>query len=1003
MNPTHACLPSACRPAGERRLPGPRSVRALAAILLASAAALLPLAGPALALLPDGAPSLELPLPAFDLYQHRSPESARAGAEAAARFGAANGGAWSVAAWNPSTRTPHALFGSGVQVRAAFSSEEDAVAAAREILRGNRSVFGADVEQLRADGAPLGYGKRSVHFQQTWRGLDVHGGRVHLVFTEAGRLFAAGSDYHAGIELDPNPSVPAAVAGEIAARDLAGYDGRLLEGPAELIVLPVPESVTRSSYHLAWKVRVKTEEPLGVWATWVDAHDGAILWRYNEICFTDVTGTTSGQVQPGTWCNGQQPEAMPYLRVTVGSLGQTTSDADGNWSLPYGGSDPQPVTAALSGSYTVVNNMAGPSASFSGVAIPGIPFQVAFTNAIAQRDEMDVFHAINGVHRFYEDIDPVWPYLQGFLTAYVSIEETCNAYYWNQTINFYQAGAGCANTGEIQGVVYHEYGHGITEHILGDQGTQGIGEGNSDIIANYITGESIIGRGFYIDNCVTGIRNSENTLQYPEDLNGSIHHDGQIIAGFHWDSWQELQAGLPAEEARLIAINTWHWGRVHLEPRTQPDQVLATFIADDDDGDLLNGTPHYGAFCVGAANHGFECPEVLIGVAFEHEPAVSQTEPGDAIVRSVVWSTEGAIVPESTLVCYRVDGGPFQEVPMTPTGNPQEYAGTIPSLQMGNSVEYYLRSEDVLGNDATDPAGAPGNLWPFDIATIVDHFEEDSGWMINAEGTDNASSGLWNLVDPNGTYANGDPVAPENDRTPAPGVQAWITGQGSVGGTLTEMDLDGGRTSLYSPPYDLAGSSLARLKYWRWFSNDAGPNPGQDPWTVCVRNNGGDWDTLETTTASEAAWTIRDFDLLALYGAELGTIEVKFVAADYPPGAIVEAGLDEFEIQTAAPGAVSDWEAPGARFALLGGRPNPSRDATEVGFRLPAAARVRLSVHDVSGRLVRSLADGPFEAGLHRVAWDGRDASERPVPSGVYYLRMASGGFRATRSLVVAR
>ena len=68
-------------------------------------------------------------------------------------------------------------------------------------------------------------------------------------------------------------------------------------------------------------------------------------------------------------------------------------------------------------------------------------------------------------------------------------------------------GGGCANTGEIMGVVQHEFGHGITErHPRRSQGTQGIGEGNSDILANLMTLESIIGRGFYLNHCTTGIR-----------------------------------------------------------------------------------------------------------------------------------------------------------------------------------------------------------------------------------------------------------------------------------------------------------------------------------------------------------------------------------------------------------------------------------------------------------------------------------------------------------------
>lgn len=68
------------------------------------------------------------------------------------------------------------------------------------------------------------------------------------------------------------------------------------------------------------------------------------------------------------------------------------------------------------------------------------------------------------------------------------------------------------------------------------------------------------------------------------------------------------------EEGRRLAGRAWHLGRVLFLPTTQPEQVLATFMADDDDGDLNNGTPHYEAFCLGAANHGFDCPGLSSGL-----------------------------------------------------------------------------------------------------------------------------------------------------------------------------------------------------------------------------------------------------------------------------------------------------------------------------------------------------------------------------------------------------
>ncbi len=54
--------------------------------------------------------------------------------------------------------------------------------------------------------------------------------------------------------------------------------------------------------------------------------------------------------------------------------------------------------------------------------------------------------------------------------------------------------------------------------------------------------------------------------------------------------------------------------------------------------------------------------------------------------------------------------------------------------------------------------------------------------------------------------------------------------------------------------------------------------------------------------------------------------------------------------------------------------------------------QARISVWDVSGRLVRTLLDEDLPPGIARVRWDGTDASGAPVASGAYFFRLESGG-----------
>jgi FtsP/CotA-like multicopper oxidase with cupredoxin domain len=88
--------------------------------------------------------------------------------------------------------------------------------------------------------------------------------------------------------------------------------------------------------------------------------------------------------------------------------------------------------------------------------------------------------------------------------------------------------------------------------------------------------------------------------------------------------------------------------------------------------------------------------------------------------------------------------------------------------------------------------------------------------------------------------------------------------------------------------------------------------------------------------------------------------------------------------------------APRYRLALHGARPNPFNPRTRIDFEVPRAAKVRLDVFEVSGRLVTTLLDSPRPAGPGSVEWDGKDARGNPAGSGVYLYRL---GFEGSRQL----
>ncbi|UCH10823.1 MAG: VCBS repeat-containing protein [Fidelibacterota bacterium] len=93
---------------------------------------------------------------------------------------------------------------------------------------------------------------------------------------------------------------------------------------------------------------------------------------------------------------------------------------------------------------------------------------------------------------------------------------------------------------------------------------------------------------------------------------------------------------------------------------------------------------------------------------------------------------------------------------------------------------------------------------------------------------------------------------------------------------------------------------------------------------------------------------------------------------------------------TPTPLSVSDQDALPTEFALHQNHPNPFNPTTTLRFDLPEAGDVTLLVYDLLGREVVRLADGRMEAGYQQVIWDGRTASGREVPSGIYIARLVT-------------
>lgn len=208
---------------------------------------------------------------------------------------------------------------------------------------------------------------------------------------------------------------------------------------------------------------------------------------------------------------------------------------------------------------------------------------------------------------------------------------------------------------------------------------------------------------------------------------------------------------------------------------------------------------------------------------------------------------------------------------------------------------------------------------------------------------------------------------------------AW----GTPGADLATSGVEGENPSTYNKIYD------------RTFTPD-------DSAVVSVVDSAYEWDVTHSVRWAFAHPYFYNFGHVFRDASESPLSEKVFYSLEDEvetnrPALVITVATD------AAVGVESDAGSGTLAYSLAASRPNPAPGAATLAFTLPRAERATLRVFDVSGRAVRTLAEGAFGPGRHEIAWDGRDDRGTPVGSGTYVYRIKAGRWSDVRRLVLVR
>lgn len=687
-------------------------------------------------------------------------------------------------------------------------------------------AFVADVARLGGvdpatlvEAAPARSGDRVAwRWTQSFRGAPIEGGGVEAVAYRGGVTYTVARLHRPPADLAPRP-------GEV--------------------VLPV-ERGGRLAYVPVTRV-TRGDDVLFV------GRDGEVAHRWTERRHLDLTH------EERTVGDAIVTDPAREVTVTDDTGGELTGD-DGS----HGRTSPYDV--ALEGPYLTVWQ------SSAVVTVEDVADDVLDADTDLVASATQVQHHFHVVRDWLEGLYPTHAWLPDNVPATVEIPGRCNAYYTGGTINFYAEGYGCASLGRIADVIYHEYGHGLHAYIVLAGTVAGdIGEGTGDFVSATLTGDPILAPNYDFNGGY--IRELDTDRIYPTDTNGQVHNDGLIWGSMLWNLREQWVTTYGETDGRAL-VDALFLNTLAVGP-TYGDVAEAMLAADDDNGDLSDGTPHACELKDLLDHHGLG-PGDLGVVTLDHAPLGPQASETDGYpVQFSLWDiTAGcdAFDPDSARVFYAVDpaeGATIDEIAWTevvPARSGEAYEAVIPRQVAGARVVYWLQWATTDGSVvATSHGGDADALYTFHVGDReilwCDDFETGATTWTHGVGPPFDTNtprpswvDQWEVGAPLGQSFNPD---------------AAVSGSSVLGTQVSGDGLYASNTMMHAltPEIDVSAADerLLLLSFSRWLTvEDARYDHARVLWyqdgveTELYENLG----TAAGSTATlDTAWTHVDYDL----------------------------------------------------------------------------------------------------------------------------------------------
>ncbi|MDA0378009.1 MAG: T9SS type A sorting domain-containing protein [Bacteroidetes bacterium] len=563
-------------------------------------------------------------------------------------------------------------------------------------------------------------------------------------------------------------------------------------------------------------------------------------------------------------------------------------------------------------------------------------------------------------------------------------------------------GEGGVDAAEDADIILHELGHGLHDWVTDGNlsATHGLSEGSSDYwAASYSRGLGLLnetdvnwsrlGRwGLYPG--FSG-RTVDYAGNYPFDLTGAIHTDGQIWSSVMMAVWDEL--GKQTTDLLLLEALSMLGSGSNTE-----DAARAIVLADT----LLNGAANADIVLEKMTERGFIFRAALAAVGRSGPPPravtffnLSTFATGSATAWEWDYESDGTVDNTSSFASNTYTTPGFHSVTLTATGSGRTYSTTLTDYISVNSGVYVWEG---IGDTSARSGRFIADM--LEQAGVETHYSRTALIHPDLTGFDAVFLSF-------GPWSPQSPPAPL-DQIPARTIQKYLESGGRVyleGAKTLGLHQQNNRdlyalfgiastdigVSQQTPVSDLRGqdgsiSAGRRFSASRQtattFVDRYTPNTIGRPWFI-ETNHG---------TVGIQAWPTGGGRAVALSYTLADLVDGESSRAN-----VLQDVVDFFGIQA----IITDTEQIDLpeTIKLSAIYPNPFSHNATFAFELPDAAHVRVELFNTLGQRAAVLMDGTtLSAGSHRGTLDGSH-----LPSGMYFISLQVDGHVERMPVVLVR